>query len=75
MLGTQLIKAIVGAPFPAAEEANLLSGNTYIKHSHYRVPGWRDRGTSRRVAGGARAWTMAGLGIGIGLLALRWWRR
>lgn len=75
VLGSQLIKVIVGAPFPAAEEANLLSGNTYINIHTTAYPGGEIRGQITALPVVPEPATMAGLGIGVGLLALRRWRR
>lgn len=71
VLGSQLIKVIVGAPFPAAEEANLLSGNTYINIHTTAYPAGEIRGQISALPVVPEPATMAGLGIGVGLLALR----
>ncbi|MEJ5251643.1 MAG: CHRD domain-containing protein [Chthonomonadetes bacterium] len=74
-LSGQLIKVIIGAPFPAAEEANLLSGNTYINVHTTAYPGGEIRGQITALPVVPEPATMAGLGIGVGLLALRRRRR
>lgn len=71
VLGGQLMKVITGAPFPAAEEANLLSGNTYINVHTTAFPGGEIRGQITALPVVPEPATMAGLGIGVGLLALR----
>jgi len=71
VLGSQLIKVIAGAPFPAAEEANLLSGNTYINIHTSAYPGGEIRGQIAALPVVPEPATMAGLGIGVALLALR----
>ncbi len=71
VLGSQLINVISGAPFPAAEEANLLSGNTYINVHTFAHPGGEIRGQITALPVVPEPATMAGLGIGVGLLALR----
>lgn len=75
VLGSQLIKIISGASFPAAEEANLLSGNTYINIHTTAYPGGEIRGQITALPVVPEPATMAGLGIGVGLLALRWRRK
>lgn len=71
VLGSQLIKVIAGAPFPAAEEVNLLSGNTYINVHTTAYPGGEIRGQITALPVVPEPATMAGLGIGVGLLVLR----
>ncbi len=75
VLGSQLIKIITGASFPAAEEVNLLSGNTYINIHTTAHPGGEIRGQITALPVVPEPATMAGLGIGVALLALRRWRR
>ncbi len=71
VLGSQLIKVINSAPFPAAEEVNLLSGNTYINIHTTAYPTGEIRGQITALPVVPEPATMAGLGIGVGLLALR----
>ncbi|MDW8103479.1 MAG: CHRD domain-containing protein [Armatimonadota bacterium] len=71
--GGQLIRVLVNAPFPAAREADLLSGNTYydIHTVRYPAPLAELRGQITALPVVPEPATMAGLGIGVGLLALR----
>ena len=71
VLGSQLITVINNAPFPAAEEANLLSGNTYVNIHTTAYPAGEIRGQITALPVVPEPATMAGLGIGVGLLALR----
>lgn len=75
VLGSQLIKVIAGAPFPAAEEANLLSGKTYINIHTTAYPAGEIRGQITALPVVPEPATMVGLGIGVGLLAWRRWRK
>ncbi|MGQ9486779.1 MAG: CHRD domain-containing protein [Armatimonadota bacterium] len=75
VLGGQLIKVITGASFPATEEANLLSGNTYFNVHTTAYPMGEIRGQITALPVVPEPATMAVLGTGIGLLALRRRRR
>jgi len=71
VLGSQLITVINNAPFPAAEEVNLLTGKTYVNIHTLAHPGGEIRGQITALPVVPEPATMAGLGIGVGLLALR----
>ncbi|MCS6830228.1 MAG: CHRD domain-containing protein [Armatimonadota bacterium] len=72
-VGNQLLRVLVNAPFPVAYESALLSGNTYydIHTTQYPVPLAELRGQIYALPVVPEPATMAGLGIGVGLLALR----
>jgi len=71
VLGSQLITVINNAPFPVAEEVNLLTGKTYVNIHTLAHPGGEIRGQITALPVVPEPATMAGLGIGVGLLALR----
>jgi len=70
--GVIFARFITGGLFPAAYEADLLAGNTYINIHTPAHPGGEIRGQLIPVPEPA---TIAGLGVGVGLLALRRRRR
>lgn len=76
-VGNQLIRVLSNTPFPVTYESALLSGNTYydIHTTQYPAPLAELRGQITALPVVPEPATMAGLGIGIGLLALRRWRR
>lgn len=69
----QLIRVLTNAPFPASFESALLNGNTYydIHTTQYPAPLAELRGQITALPVVPEPATMAGLGIGMGLLALR----
>jgi hypothetical protein len=71
VLGGQLMKVISNAPFPAAEEVHLLAGNVYINVHTTAFPAGEIRGQITALPVVPEPATMAGLGIGVALLALR----
>ncbi len=72
--GGQLIRVLVNTPFPTQYEADLLNGNTYYDIHTRQFPGpmyAELRGQITALPVVPEPATMAGLGIGLGLLAMR----